>query len=149
MPGFGTCSVPGWHWTLKSFCLCLLGLKVYTTLHGSKLLKATMPQDLAQVWVIPSQDPGQKLVSSSLKIWCAFHFWTVVHFRCSQVDNQKYPSQMVYWYKERIFNRGNSNWQETLNVWHPLLYLIIKITLRFHLTPVGIAKINYTSDSLR
>jgi hypothetical protein len=45
-------------WTQRSACLCLLGLKVCATLPGPKLLMATIPQD-----------PDQKPVSPSLKVW--------------------------------------------------------------------------------
>jgi hypothetical protein len=57
-PGSGTCFVPAWPWTQRSPCLSLLGLRTCTILPGPKLFMATMPQDR-----------GQKLVSSSLKIW--------------------------------------------------------------------------------
>ena len=53
--GSGTWFVQIWLWNKRSACLSLLGLKVYTTLHGPKLFMATMPQDLH--------------VDSSLKTW--------------------------------------------------------------------------------
>lgn len=56
MPGFATCSVPGWPSTQRSVYLSLLGLKVCTTLSGPKPFKATMPQDLHV------KDLGQKSV---------------------------------------------------------------------------------------
>jgi hypothetical protein len=60
----GICSFPGMPWTQRSACLCLLGLKAYTTLPGPKHFMATMPQDVDHR--------------------CALHFWFVVHSRCSQ-----------------------------------------------------------------
>ena len=58
---------------------------------------------------------------------------------------------MGYWTEQRILNRRTSNGQKTLKVMLNSLVIRemqIKTTLRYHLTPVRIAKLKNTNDSL-
>ena len=84
---FGTCSVPDWPGTQRPACLILLGLKEYTTLPEPKVFMAITAQDL---------DPR-----------CTLYFWVVVHSRCSQADNQGWPSHLPRLHMKKLSPRAS------------------------------------------